>query len=162
MNFHSAYSNNSSIIIDICTEDVLSSRMSLSHQISSAAAARSMPSSANLRGSQRLCVIFFFGPSSAAHRRPSPVWRHGQRCRASRAASGNKLQLRTFPGSVDFRGLMLHLSPFRINTSRNSRAFRIAFIANEFNSPRINTSKNLHPKSLRISTSKKHGGGCTP
>ena len=139
--------------------------MRIRQLLASAVVSESLPSSAparrggNLCGSQRLCVIFFFVPSSDANRRLPAALRCGSHRRASHTASCNKLQLYEFLGSVDFRGLKWHLSPFRINTSKNYRTFRIALIANKFNSPRINTSTNLHSKSPRINTSKKEAGG---
>ena len=69
------------------------------------------------------------------------------------------LQVPTDLRSVDSGGLMRRLTPFRINTSRKSRRFRIAFIVNDFKPTRINTSVILRFKPSRINTSKKHGGG---
>jgi hypothetical protein len=54
---------------------------------------------------------------------------------------------------------MRPLSPFRINTSKKSWRSSIAFIPNDFNSTRINTSVFFRFKSPRINTSKKRGGG---
>ena len=54
---------------------------------------------------------------------------------------------------------MRPLSPFRINTSKKSWRSSIAFIPNDFNSTRINTSVILDCNSPRINTSKKHGVG---
>ena len=71
----------------------------------------------------------------------------------------SQLQVATIPRSVDYRGLKSDLSPFRINTSKNSCTFRISLISRELKSFRINTSVNFDFKSSRINTSKKTGGG---
>jgi hypothetical protein len=63
-----------------------------------------------------------------------------------------------FLRSVDYRGLMTPLTPFRINTSKKSRHFCIAFILNDFKSTRINTSAISRFNPSRINTSKKQGG----
>jgi len=73
-----------------------------------------------------------------------------------------KPYLREFPdlfGSVDSGALMSRLSSFRINTSKKSRQSRIALIANDFKSTRINTSVIFRFNSSRINTSKKTGRG---
>jgi len=53
---------------------------------------------------------------------------------------------------------MTPLTPFRINTSKKSRHFCIAFILNDFKSTRINTSAISRFNPSRINTSKKQGG----
>jgi len=54
---------------------------------------------------------------------------------------------------------MSNLSLFRINTSKNFRAFCILLISGRLKSFIINTSANLDLKLSRINTSKKTGGG---
>jgi hypothetical protein len=100
-------------------------------------------SSANLCESQRLCVIFF--PAFL----PLPAL----------ASCNSQLQLRKFLGSVDSREFKSDLSPFRINTSKNLRTFRIAHIRNDLKSPIINTSMKNEFKFPRSNTSEKSGGG---
>jgi hypothetical protein len=91
------------------------------------------------RGTQRLCVTFFFA--------------------APPAASCNcQLQLHEIPGSVDYRRLTWHLSPFRINTSKNLCTFCISLIRGHLKSPIINTSIKTRSKSPRINTSEKRVG----
>ena len=111
-----------------------------------------LSSSVVLRESPRslhLCVIF--RPLSFSPRRPStscscpgkpPICTDRRQCYLQLKLP-LQLQLHEFPRSVDYGGLMWHLSPFKINTSKNYCTFCIAFITNHFNSPRINTSKNL-------------------
>ena len=97
-------------------------------------------SSASLCGIQRLCVILFLA--------------------APFTASCNcQLQLHEIPRSVDYGALIWHLSPFRINTSKNSRTFCILLIRGQLNSPIINTSAKKRSKSPGINTSEKTGGG---
>ena len=125
----------------------------------------------SLRPSRRrlplVASVIFSSPSNSA----SP---------STTASCNSQLQLDAFLGSVDYRGLMLDLSPFRINTSeisqilrsvdyeglildlspfrintsKNTQNYRIALIQNDFKSPTINTSKTKDLKSPRINTSK--------
>ena len=93
------------------------------------------------------------GDSSAACQPPRP--------RPIRPSRVGKLQLNALPEllrSVDYGGLMGQLTPFRINTSKKSRHFCIAFIINDFKSTRINTSVIFRVNPSRINTSKKTGG----
>lgn len=80
------------------------------------------------------------------------------------ASCDNALQLGDVPRSVDYEGLTRQLSLFRINTSRKSRNFLIAFITNDFKPSGINTYVKKGQNPSRISTSKKQGGGegCLP
>jgi hypothetical protein len=71
----------------------------------------------------------------------------------------SQLQLAAFLRSADYRGLNWHLSPFRINTSKNLCAFCISLISGHLKSVIINTSVNFDLKPPRINTSKKQGGG---
>jgi len=114
--------------------------------------AKHLSSSVVLRESPRslrLCVIFAPLPYSPC--RPStpcscpgkPPIRTDRRCVQLQQKLPLQLQLHEFPRSVDYGGLMWDLTPFKINTSKNYCTFCIAFITNHFNSPRINTSKNL-------------------
>ena len=90
----------------------------------------------------------------------APAKESGEGGPPSRAASCNSLlQLRDFPRSVDYGGLMRRLSPFRINTSKKSRHSRIAFITKDFKFTGINTSEKNGSKSSGINTSKKQGRG---
>jgi hypothetical protein len=75
------------------------------------------------------------------------------------SSCNTQLQLAAFPRSVDYRGLKWHLSPFRINTSKNLCTFCISLISGHLKSPIINTSKIFDFKPPIISTSKKTGGG---
>ena len=75
------------------------------------------------------------------------------------ASCNSQLQLAPFPRSVDYRGLRSHLSPFRINTSKNFRTFCISLISGHLKSPIINTSTIFDFKLPRINTSRKTGGG---
>jgi len=54
---------------------------------------------------------------------------------------------------------MSNLTPFKINTSKNSCAFRISLISGQLKSSIINTSVNFVFKLPIINTSKKTGGG---
>jgi len=126
----------------------------------------SMFSSASLRESRRLCVVLFLAAPPVVHHRPpavpDPLAVPGPtaECAPSPIPSCNsQLQLATFPRSVDYRGLIWHLSPCRINTSKNLCRFYISLISGHLKSPIINTSVNFDFKPSRINTSKKHGGG---
>jgi hypothetical protein len=70
-----------------------------------------------------------------------------------------QLQLHAFLRSVDYGGLMWHLSPCRINTSKNSCTFCISLITRDLKSPIINTSMKNALNSSGINTSKKQAGG---
>jgi hypothetical protein len=70
-----------------------------------------------------------------------------------------QLQLHEFPRSVDCEALMRHLSPFKINTSKNFCTFRIALTTSDLKPPIINTSMKNGLKSPAINTSKKQAGG---
>jgi hypothetical protein len=75
------------------------------------------------------------------------------------ASCNKQLQLHAFLRSVDYRGLMSNLSPFKINTSKNSCTFYISPISGHLKSPIISTSRKNDRTSSRINTSKKTGGG---
>jgi len=66
----------------------------------------------------------------------------------------NTSKIFVFLGSVDSARLSSSLTPFKINTSKNSRNPRIPLISHAFNPPTINTSKNKDLKSPRINTSR--------
>jgi hypothetical protein len=95
--------------------------------------------------------------SSAACRPSRP--RH---IRPSRIVELQFKALPEFLRSVDYAGLMSHITPFRINTSKKSRQFRITLILNDFKSTRINTSVIFRVNPSRINTSKKQGGVGAP
>ena len=71
----------------------------------------------------------------------------------------SQLQLAAFLRSADYRGLNWHLSPFRINTSKNLCAFCISLISGRLKSPIMNTSMKNDSNSSIINTSKKPGVG---
>jgi hypothetical protein len=126
----------------------------------------SMFSSASLRESRRLCVVLFLAAPPVVHHRPpavpDPLAVPGPtaECAPSPIPSCNsQLQLATFPRSVDYRGLIWHLSPCRINTSKNLCRFYISLISGHLKSPIINTSTIFDFKLPRINTSRKTGGG---
>jgi hypothetical protein len=70
-----------------------------------------------------------------------------------------QLQLHAFLRSVDYGGLMWHLTPLRINTSKSFRTFRIALTTRDLKPPIINTSMKNALNSSRINTSKRQPGG---
>jgi hypothetical protein len=94
----------------------------------------------------------------AAHSVPSPA----PDCNLLQVAypsCNSQSQLAAFPRSVDYGGLKWHLSPFKINTSKNVCTFRISLISGHLKSLVINTSVNFDFKPPIINTSKKQGGG---
>ena len=115
-------------------------RSEISRRPAAACLCSGLSCSASLRESQRLCVILFLAVPPAA-------------------SCNTQLQLVPFLRSVDYRGLMSNLTPFKINTSRNFCTFCISLISGHLKSPIINTSANFDFKPPRINTSKKHGGG---
>jgi len=111
--------------------------------------------------SQRRClpavagvISFLAVPPASRHRLPVGA----SDAESSTASCNTQLQLAAFPRSVDYAGLKSDLSPFRINTSKNSCTFRISLISGQLKSPIINTSANSGFKLFIINTSKKHGG----
>ncbi len=109
-----------------------------------------------------LCVIFSrpsTPPRRSPVRRPPPSRSAPAIRRDRRTASCNsQLQLATFPRSVDYAGLKSNLSPFRINTSKNSCIFYISLISGQLKSSIINTSMKNDFKFFIITTSEKTGG----
>jgi len=127
-----------------------------------------LSSSVVLRESPRslhLCVIF--RPLSFSPRRPStscscpgkpPICTDRRQCYLQLKLP-LQLQLHEFPRSVDYGGLMWHLTPLRINTSKSFRTFRIALTTRDLKPPIINTSMKNALNSSRINTSKRQPGG---
>ena len=166
---------------------MLCSRMSVGQQFASATVLLCLCSSANLRESQRLCVIIDPIPASplraeqpakdarilrlgrflAASPEGVRLWRTSRRSfpvatfgpSGDASSCNSQLQLAAFLRSVDCRGLMSNLSPFKINTYRNFCTFCISLIRGHLKSSIINTSVNFDFKLPIINTSKKKGGG---